>query len=161
MKKWSMRTREVAFLFNPAFCGRILYSMINTYNNKSNRSLPFPLIYLVLPLVLQTELCKKINSRCCFTKWIKDNQNLLINFSVYAKELVPITNDAIKFLLQMKKIIVTENGELKISSSKPLSKTTYVNKEISQCISKAEHIAKWFINSGTVELIYIGLVVKP
>lgn len=156
-----MRTCEVAFLFNPAFCGRILYSMINTYNNESNQPLSFPLIYLVLPLVLQTELRNKINNRCSFIKWIKKNQNLLINFPLYAKELVPITNDAIKFLLQMKKIIVTENGELKISSSEPLSKIKYVNKEISQCILKAEHIAKWFINSGTVELIYIGLGVKP
>ncbi|WP_442969853.1 three component ABC system middle component [Roseburia sp. AM23-20] len=50
-----MRTHEVAFLLNPAFCGRILYSTIRTYNEKTNRAFPFPLIYLVLPLVLHKE----------------------------------------------------------------------------------------------------------
>ena len=36
MNEWTMRTDEVAFLLNPAFCGRILYTTIKTYNNKQN-----------------------------------------------------------------------------------------------------------------------------
>ncbi|MFR2879811.1 MAG: three component ABC system middle component [Lachnospiraceae bacterium] len=38
---------EVAYLLNPTFCGRILYSTIKTYNEILNRAFPFPLIYLV------------------------------------------------------------------------------------------------------------------
>ena len=29
MNSWNKRTREVAYLLNPAFCGRMLYSAIN------------------------------------------------------------------------------------------------------------------------------------
>lgn len=50
MQEWKMRTREIAYLLNPAFCGRILYTTIRAYNEKSHRAFPFPLIYLVLPL---------------------------------------------------------------------------------------------------------------
>ena len=52
MQEWKMRTREIAYLLNPAFCGRILYTTIRAYNEKSHRAFPFPLVYLVLPLVL-------------------------------------------------------------------------------------------------------------
>ncbi len=34
-----MRTHEVAYLLNPAFCGRILYSTIKTYNEILNKHL--------------------------------------------------------------------------------------------------------------------------
>lgn len=63
MKSWNMRSHEVAFLLNPAFCGRVLYSTIKTYNEKTSRAFPFPLIYLVLPLVLHKETRIHINSR--------------------------------------------------------------------------------------------------
>ena len=56
MKSWNMRTHEVAFLLNPAFCGRVLYSTIKTYNDKTCRAFPFPLSYLILPLVLHKGL---------------------------------------------------------------------------------------------------------
>lgn len=52
MKAWNERTHEIAYLLNPAFCGRILYSSIKAYNEKTRKSFPFPLIYLILPLVL-------------------------------------------------------------------------------------------------------------
>lgn len=55
MNSWNKRTREVAYLLNPAFCGRMLYSAINAYSIKTKRAFPFPLVYLVLPLVLHKE----------------------------------------------------------------------------------------------------------
>ena len=64
MNKWDMRTHEVAYLLNPAFCGRILYSTIKTYNEILNRAFPFPLIYLVLPLVLH----KQTRINICITE---------------------------------------------------------------------------------------------
>lgn len=46
MNSWNKRTREVAHLLNPAFCGRMLYSAINAYSIKTKRAFPFPLVYL-------------------------------------------------------------------------------------------------------------------
>ena len=162
MKSWNLRTHEVAFLLNPAFCGRVLYSTIKTYNEKANRALPFPLIYLVLPLVLHKETRANINSRTQLQLWVQQYPQLLIDFPKRARELVPITNESVEFLLQTGNIILTPNGELKISPIlKSLSKTKFVDDEISECLKKGEHIAKWFVAAGKAETIYIELGVRP
>lgn len=162
MKSWNMRTHEVAFLLNPAFCGRVLYSTIKTYNEKTNRAFPFPLIYLVLPLVLHKETRIKINSRTPLQLWVQRYPHLLVDFPQRARGLIPITNESIEFLLQTGKILLTENGELEISpTSRTLSKTKYVDDEITECLTKGEHIAKWFATAGKVETIYIELGVRP
>lgn len=162
MKNWNMRTHEVAFLLNPAFCGRVLYLTIKTYNDKTCRAFPFPLIYLILPLVLHKETRININSRKQLQLWIQRYPQLLINFPQRARELVPITNESVEFLLQTGKVLLTTNGELEISpASKTLSKTKFVDDEISECLKKGEHIAKWFATAGKVETIYIELGVRP
>ena len=69
MQEWKMRTREIAYLLNPAFCGRILYTTIRAYNEKSHRAFPFPLVYLVLPLVLHKETRAIISSRTHLHIW--------------------------------------------------------------------------------------------
>lgn len=162
MKNWNLRTHEVAFLLNPAFCGRVLYSTIKTYNEKANRALPFPLIYLVLPLVLHKETRANINSRTQLQLWVQRYPQLLIDFPKRARELVHITNESVEFLLQTGNIILTPNGELEISPTlKSLSKTKFVDDEISECLKKGEHIAKWFVAAGKAETIYIELGVRP
>lgn len=162
MKNWNLRTHEVAFLLNPAFCGRVLCSTIKTYNEKANRALPFPLIYLVLPLVLHKETRANINSRTQLQLWVQRYPQLLIDFPKRARELVPITNESVEFLLQTGNIILTPNGELEMSPTlKSLSKTKFVDDEISECLKKGEHVAKWFVAAGKAETIYIELGVRP
>lgn len=162
MERWDCRTREVAFLLNPAFCARVLYSAITTYSEKTNRAFPFPLVYLVLPLVLHKETRICINSRTRLHIWAQRHPQLLIGFPRRAKELVPITNEAIEFLLQTGKLKLTENGDLEASTStKTLSKTKNTDIEISECIKKAEHVAKWFATAGRVEIVFIDLGVRP
>ena len=162
MKSWNMRSQEVAFLLNPAFCGRVLYSTIKVYKEKKNKAFPFPLIYLVLPLVLHKETRIHINSKTKLQLWVQRYPQLLIDFPQRARELIPITNESVEFLLQTGKILLTPNGELEISpTSKTLSKTKFVDDEISECLKKAEHIAKWFAAAGKVETIYIELGVRP
>lgn len=164
MKGWNVRAHEVAYLLNPAFCGRILYTVVKTYAEKTNRSFPFPLIYLVLPLVLHKETRKHINShsRIQLLIWVQRYPQLLIDFPKRARALIPITNESIEFLLQTEKVILTPNGEIEVpTSTRSLSKTKFVDDEVSECIRKAEHIAKWFAGVGKVETIYIELGVRP
>lgn len=157
-----MRTHEVAFLFNPAFCGRIIYATIKTYNEKAKRAFPFPLVFLILPLVLHRETRNNINSRTQLLLWVQKYPQLLIGFPQRARELVPITNEAVEFLLQTGKIYLTPSGELEVSpGTRALSKTKFVDDEIIECIKKGEHVAKWFATAGKTETIYIELGVKP
>ena len=135
MHSWNRRTHEVAYLLNPAFCGRMLYSTINTYCVRTRQAFPFPLTYLVLPLVLHKETRENISSRKQLHLWVQQYPQLLIDFPQRATDLIPITNEAIELLLLTRKLILTPNAELEISpTSRSLSKTQYIDSEISECL---------------------------
>lgn len=87
MKSWGMRTHEVAFLLNPAFCGRVIYSTVKTYCERTNRAFPFPLTYLILPLVLHKETRSCINCKTKLLVWVQRYPQLLIDFSQRTREL--------------------------------------------------------------------------
>lgn len=51
MENWEDRSKIVANLLNPAFCGEILRRAIASYNdNEENMLFPFSLLYLILPI---------------------------------------------------------------------------------------------------------------
>jgi len=162
VNNWSHRSKEIAYLLNPAFCGRLIYATIKQYNITSNKAMPFPLVYLILPLVLHKNTREHISSRTKLLIWVQQYPELLISFSQRTKELVEITNEAIEFLLQTNVLLMNDQAELEVNStSKTLSKYKFVDDEIKECLSKSEHIGKWFANTGKVENIYIGLGVRP
>jgi hypothetical protein len=159
---WNDRSKETAYLLNPAFCGRLIYTAIRKYNLVSQQALPFPLVYLILPLVLHKSTREKISSRTKLLVWIQQNPELLIGFAHRAKEMVKITNEAVEFLLQTKVIVIDDDAKLKINTTvKGLSKSRFVDNEIKQCLIRSEYVAKWFANTGKVETIFIGLGVRP
>ena len=162
LRNWGLRAKEVAYLLNPAFCGRLLYSCIKTYNEITKRAFPFPLIYLILPLILHKKTRQCIASRTQLIIWHQRYPELLIGFAERTKDMVQITNEAMEFLLQSGVVLLTNAAELEISqTSRPLSKTKYVNDEIRDCLNKSEHVAKWFAAAGKVETVYVGLGVRP
>ena len=120
------------------------------------------MIYLILPLVLHKQTRINISSRTQLLIWVQNHSKLLIDFPRRAKELVPITNEAIEFLLQTGKVRLNADGELDIfPTARTLSKTKYADSEVKECIVKAEHVAKWFASAGKIETIYIVLGVRP
>lgn len=162
MKKWAERPAEVAYLLNPPFCSRLLYGTIRMYNDEAQRGFPFPMVYLVLPLLLHKATRQSISSRTQFLIWKQRNEHLLIHFAERAKQLVQITNEAVEFLLQIGYISVNQYGELAATPTKrALHKTKFTDDEVKDCINKSEHIAKWFARAGKVETIYITLGVRP
>ena len=162
MRKWEERSPETKYLLNPAFCSRLLYTAIIEYENKTARPMPFPLIYLILPLVLHKRTREKINSKTKLLNWTQVNQELLISFPARAKGLVEITNESIEFLLCSGMVQMSDTGEIVSASQKrKLSESFFWDKEIKQCIQKAKHVAKWFWGAGTTENIYACLGVRP
>ncbi len=162
MKKWNERSPEVANLLNPAFCARLLFSAIHNYELTAKRDFPFPLIYLVLPLVLHRATRERINSGTQLLAWIQSSPELLVCFPQRASDLVPITNEAVELLLQAGSIAITPSGELQtVKNKRTLSITRFADSEVKQCINKSEHVARWFAKAGRVETIYIGLGVRP
>ena len=162
MRAWDNRPDEVKNLLNPAFCGRIIYYTVSEYQKRTKRDFPFPLVYLVLPLVLPRSIRTKIDSRTQLINWLQKHQELVFNFGKRAGDLVEITNEAIEFMLQTGYMMLTDNGELsKVITAGTLSKTKYIDQEVSECLNKAEHVGRWFASAGKAEQIYTSLGVRP
>ncbi len=162
MREWEYRPDEVKYLLNPAFCGRVIFGTITEYQKNTNRDLPFPLVYLVLPLILPRQIRSEINSHTQMANWIQKHQELVFNFGKRARDLIEITNEAVEFMLQTGYLKITDNGELsKVLTAGTLSKTIHTDPEVKECLTKAEHVGRWFARAGKVETIYISLGVRP
>lgn len=162
MREWKYRPDEVKYLLNPAFCGRVIYGTITEYQENTNRDFPFPLVYLVLPLILPRQIRTEINSHTQMANWIQKHQELVFNFGKRAADLIEITTEAVEFMLQTGYIKITNNGELSnVLTAGTLSKTKHTDPEIKECLTKAEHVGRWFARAGKVETIYISLGVRP
>lgn len=159
MKKWDNRPDEIKYLLNPAFCGLLIYIVMEEYIKKTKSSFPFLLSYLILPLLLPDNVRHRINRTKYFSRWVQLSSSQLISFSRMAKALVPFTNEAIEFLLQSGSINLTQNGSFNVCS-KALRKSTN-NSELKDFIKKARQIGRWFSETNDVASIYICLGVKP
>lgn len=162
LNKWQERPQEIAYLLNPAFCGRLLYATIEKYCKARVSGFPFPLVYLVLPLVLHAETRKAINSRTYLTVWAQKNRVLLLDFPNRCRDFVEITNEALEYMLQADYLALTDEGTLK--SYKMLSasnKNLCDDDEVKECLRKAQHIARWFSQVGKTENVYVTLGVLP
>lgn len=163
MIPWNRRTPEIANLLNPSFCSLLLYQVIHEYQNKSKMGFPFPLIYLVLPIILPKNLRAEINSRTNMIIWIQRKPDVLIGFAKRASNLVSFTNEAIEFLL-LQNTIKIEQGKIIIEESLSQTKiNTYAKKdsEVQECLNKSRHVARWFVNMRSEENIYAAWGVKP
>ncbi|MDY3212190.1 MULTISPECIES: three component ABC system middle component [unclassified Pyramidobacter] len=162
MRAWDYRPDEVKNLFNPAFCGRVIYGTISEYQKNTKRDFPFPLIYLVLPLVLPRQIRTEISSRTQLTNWVQKHQELIYNLGKRVRDLVEITNEAVEFMMQAGYIRLNDSGELsKVLTAGALSKTKHIDPEVAECLQKAEHVGRWFAGAGKVEIIYTCLGVRP
>lgn len=80
MDSWEKRSPEVANLLNPAFCAVILYATVAEYQKKAKSGVPFPLLYLLLPIVLHQGTRSRINSKTNMVVWLQRNPDVLIVF---------------------------------------------------------------------------------
>jgi len=55
VRRWDQRPIEIQNLFNPAFCGLVLFRAMASYKEEDARGIPFSLTPLVLPLCLHKQ----------------------------------------------------------------------------------------------------------
>lgn len=162
MRKWEERSREIANLLNPAFCGMILYKFIKIYSKKEVR-LPFELLYLVLPLVVYKDTRTRVGNKNRLIDWIDENSDISLNFHKRAQSLCRITDESLIFLLETNCIKITEDGYVEVGIKKPKNSYEPISKDedITDCFRKSEKIAKLFINAQNTETIFASLGVRP
>ncbi|BAZ13391.1 hypothetical protein NIES4071_52300 [Calothrix sp. NIES-4071] len=166
MRYWHERPVEYANLFNPAFCSILLQNAIKGYEKEKKQGMPYPLIFLVLPLVLHSST-REVLPRTTRTKlhiWLQKQPEVRVRFAERASNLVPYTKEALAFGMQNGIINFCEDGKftwvkgtLKAISAVSWSSDT----EPAICCKKAEFVGRWLAQAGEVSTIYIMWGICP
>lgn len=155
MKAWEERPNEIATLLNPAFCGEILRRCLKEYEVTSVASMPYPLVFLTLPIVLHPRTRSNISSRQRqpLHTWLQSHQDLKVGFAERARQLVPVTNEALTFLLQVGAVTIeVSSGGLSIGNYR--AKGADGDGEVADCFAKAKIVGRWFAHAGTPTTVY-------
>lgn len=167
MKSWEKRPPEIANLLNPAFFTVILKNAVEGYQLKENQGMPFPLIFVILPLILYPNIRVILPNTPTknFYLWLKEHPEIHINFANRAKSLVPYTKESIAFGLKQQIFQVNDDGNILLVPKKRLlrkpDKIWLQDPETYQCYLKANFVGKWLTTINDVSNIFVALGIRP
>jgi len=159
VESWEQRPFEYANLLNPAFCSILLRNAIKSYHDQKKQGMPYPLLFLVLPLVLHSSTRNSL-PKSTVTKlhiWLHRYPEARVGFGNRTSNLVPYTKEALAFGMQTGIINICDdgkficvNGKLKRNLAISWSKDT----EPLICCNKAGFVGRWLAKAGEVSTIY-------
>lgn len=163
MKPWNQRPLEIRNLFNPAFCGIVLFRSFCGYEEQDTHGMPFSLSLLILPLCLHKETRDVLlqGNRSYFLKVVSDHQQLLVNFGGRATDLLPFTFEALGFLMTLGVFTVNADGRLQTNADSKVRKTVTGTQESIDCQRVAKYLGKEFARIADRGTIYTTLGVRP
>src|SRR5262245_1567850 len=150
--RWSDRPSEEARNLNPAFCGELIFRTVSDYFRLRKQPFSFALSFVVLPLVLHQATRAQLpgNASTAFAGWIADRNPILAEFPDRAQRLVPVTREALLFLIQHK-VLAFKTGGLTPSTRSigRLARPSQVTDDVSEARSAAALLGRWFANQGS------------
>ncbi len=162
MKAWNQRPFEVRNLFNPAFCGLILFRALRGYEELNEDGMPFSLALLVLPLCLHKESRQTLEkgNRGYLLKVVEKNPKLLIGFAKRATDLLPFALEAFGMLMERGCIQVTVDGRMRTVPDLVRKSDTGTAESVS-CQRVARFIGKEFARIEDRVTVYATFGVRP
>lgn len=162
MREWDLRPKEVAHLLNPAFCAILLRESAVGYQKETGRGMPYPLSFLVLPIVLHAPsrnvlprtIAKKLHA------WIEENQMARVRFVERVRSLVSHTKESIIFACNGRILEILDSGGLAHLGRQPKLPWGH-NSESFFCCQKAHFLGRWFGHSGDLSTIFAIWGIKP
>lgn len=96
-----------------------------------------------------------------FHSWVDENEYLFIDFACRVKELMPYTNESLKFLLLHNVANIDDHGKIEIVQYTRRNPTGDHSDEVKMIYKKAELLGKWFRLTGNEQTIYMFLKIRP
>lgn len=163
--QWGERPFEEASNLNPAFCGELIFRAASEYYRLRQQPFGFALSFLILPLVLHKPTRDQLPGRAstAFAGWIADHDPLLAQFPDRVLRLVPVTREAMIFLVQHDVARIGAGGlspgtnPISVSAERR-SRTT---DDVAEARSAASMLGRWFANQGAATSIMQGFGVSP
>lgn len=162
MKRWDQRPFEIRNLFNPAFCGLVLFRALQGYEEENLDGMPFSMALLVLPLCLQKNARQVIteNSRRYLLKTVEMNPQLLVSFANRTSDMLPFTLEAFGVLMERGCFIVSQDGRIKTLPNRVRKSVTGTDESVS-CQRVARIVGKEFARIADRATVYTSFGIRP
>jgi hypothetical protein len=166
MRVWTERPMEIAHLLNPGFTGEILRRAAIWYTREARAPFPFPLAFLILPVLLHESTRDSMppTTRKTMHDWLSENPQVRIGFADRTRELLPITREAVCFLMQLGELVFVEveaGKGMRASRSVAGGLEGAVEAALDNYFRKARHLGIWFARAGDAANVYTMWGVRP
>lgn len=162
MKRWDQRPFEIRNLFNPAFCGLVLFRALHGYEEEDARGMPFSLSLLVLPLCLHKDSRAVIagSPRSYLLKTTEKNQELMVGFPDRVTQMLPYAFEGFGLLMERGCISVTEDGRIQTVPQK-VRKSVSGTPETVSCQKVARIVGREFARIADRATVYTTFGIRP
>jgi hypothetical protein len=162
MLPWEDRPLEIANLLNPAFCALLLRDAAYAYEKRASAGLPYPLAFLILPIVLhrQTREALPRTTATLLHPWLLDHSLLQMEVQVLSRRLLPYSREAVIFGLLHSALNVADDGSLE-SGMKSVRKVFDRHTEPDACRKAASFVGSWFGKVGDPALVLAMWGIMP
>ena len=164
MTQWKDRPSEVAYSFNPAFCGETIRACVAEYVEAGGRAMPYPLCHLILPIVLHKRTREMLppTRRRRMHAWLIENQDAKIGFGQRVHSMIPFTREALAFLISQGAARVTSAGGIHTGrKTKATGCRPRHSGEVLSCVKGAKIVGRWFEAAGEPPTIFRMWGVRP
>ena len=162
MKRWDQRPFEIRNLFNPAFCGLVLFRALHGYEEVNAHGMPFSLSLLVLPLCLHKDSREVIanSPRSYLLKTTEKNQQVMVGFADRATEMRPYAFEGFGLLMERGCIAIADDGRIQTVPDK-VQKTVKGTDETVSCQKVARIVGKEFARIADRATVYTTFGIRP
>lgn len=162
MKRWDQRPFELRNLFNPAFCGLVLFRALRGYEEEDPRGMPFSMSLLVLPLCLHKESRELIaaSSRSYLLRITEKNPQVHVGFADRVTAMLPYVFEGFGLLVERGCISVADDGRLQTVSDKVRKSVTGTD-ETKSCQRVARFVGKEFARIPDRVTVYTTFGIRP
>lgn len=162
MKRWDQRPFEIRNLFNPAFCGLVLFRALHGYEEEDNRGIPFSLSLLVLPLCLHKDSREVIvaSPRSYLLKTAEKNQQIMVGFPERVTQMLPYAFEGFGFLMERGCISIADDGRIR-TVPKKVRKAIDGTTETVACQRTARIVGREFARISDRATVYTTFGIRP
>ena len=161
MTEWIDRPAEEARLLNPAFLAALLMAAASDYERTVAGPMPWPLSFIVPPLVLPGRSREALpsNTRAHFPNWVQQQPEIRLGFAQRARPLTPLVREALRLGLRNGGLRLVDGAGLHALAQPRARHET--SEEVRECFRAARFVGRWFASGYDVTTIYGLLGVKP
>lgn len=149
---------------NPALCAIILRAYIEGFAKSNPNGLPFPLILLPIPIVLNSDIVKmfeKTKGSTGLIPWIDRNPEVTVGFAQRVQDTAEYSRAGLLFGARYGVFEINRAGRVTLKPDGLTKKTTSIKAPyIANAIRLADRFGTWVGKAGNPETILVALGVN-